>query len=128
MFFSFHPLISSFFVQLYLSLRIFISNMICFFWKLKCNITCFLKGKDPISPVTCLDSCFSDFLNLPAEFAFWPLFIFFTISKVLGLCFKWGWSCWKAKIRGYKSHEGRRPQFCPKTLEISPQRIRPTAL
>ena len=50
---------------------------------------------------------------LSSEVAFWPLFRFLTISRVLELHFKWDWSRWKAKTRGYRSSEGRRTQFCP---------------
>jgi len=41
-----------------------------------------------------------------------PLLRFLTISRVLELHFKWGWSRWKAKTRGYNVR-GRRTQFCP---------------
>jgi len=75
-----------------------------FFWKLGYNITCSLKGKDlNFHPLTRLNSPFSDFPNLPTA-AFRPLLKYFTISGVLGLCFKQGWSRWKAKTRGYTSH------------------------
>jgi hypothetical protein len=38
--------------------------------------------------------------------------IFLIISRVLELRFKWDWSRWKAKTRGYKFSAGRRTQFC----------------
>jgi hypothetical protein len=38
----------------------------------------------------------------------WPLLIFLTISRVIELRFKWDWSRWKAKTRGYKFSEWRR--------------------
>jgi hypothetical protein len=60
-----------------------------------------------------LNSRFSEFPNLPAEVVFQPLLRSLPISRVIGLCFKRGWSRQKAKTRGYKSHEGRRTQFCP---------------
>jgi hypothetical protein len=43
-----------------------------------------------------------------------PLLRFLTISRVIELCFKRIWLCWKAKTRGYKFSEGRRTQFCIK--------------
>ena len=79
-----------------------------------CNITCFPEREETqFSPLTRLDCHFSDFLNLLAEVAFRPLLRFFTISGVLGLRFKEGWSRWKAKTRAYKSSERRRTHFCP---------------
>jgi hypothetical protein len=50
---------------------------------------------------------------LSSEVTFRPLLRFLTISRVLELFFKRGWSRWKAKTLGYKSSEGRRTQFCP---------------
>jgi len=44
--------------------------------------------------------------------AVWTLIRFLTISRVLELHFKWDWSRWKAKTRGYKFSERRRIQFC----------------
>jgi hypothetical protein len=41
----------------------------------------------------------------------WTLVRFLTISKVLKLHFKWDWSRYKAKTRGYQFSEGRRTQF-----------------
>jgi len=88
--------------------------MTYFFWMLRYNIICSPKGKDlNFHPVTCLNSRFSNFPNMPAEVVFRPLLILFTISRVLGFRFKQGWSRWKAKTRGYKSYEGRRTQFFP---------------
>jgi hypothetical protein len=42
----------------------------------------------------------------------WTLIRFLTISRVLELYFKWDWSHWKAKTRGYKFSKGRKTQFC----------------
>jgi hypothetical protein len=44
--------------------------------------------------------------------AVWTLIRFLTISRVLELHFKWDWSRWKAKTRGYKFSKGRRTQLC----------------
>jgi hypothetical protein len=52
-------------------------------------------------------------LLLSSKVAFRPLLIFLTISRILELRFKWGWSRWEAKTRSYKSSEGKRTQFCP---------------
>ena len=41
-----------------------------------------------------------------------PRLRYFTISRVIELCFKRDWSRWKAKTRGYKFSVGRRTQFC----------------
>jgi len=41
----------------------------------------------------------------------WPLLIILTISRVIKLCFKWDWSCWKVKTRDYKFSVGRRTHF-----------------
>jgi hypothetical protein len=126
---QFHPLILSFFVRSYLSLQTFILNIARFFLKLRYNITYSPKGKDPnVHPLTCLNSRFSDFLNLPAGVVFRPLLRLFTIYGVLVLRFKQGWSRRKAKTRGYKFHEGGEPSSAPKTLEIIRQQIRPTTL
>jgi hypothetical protein len=115
---QFHSLVLSFFVRPYLSLQTFISNVARFFSKLRYNITCSPKGKDPnFHPLTCLNSRFNDFLNLPAEVVFRPLLRYFTIYGILGLRFKQGWSRQKSKTRGYKFHEGRRTQFCPKDTQ-----------
>ena len=89
-----------------------------FFSKLRYNIICFPKGKDPyFHPLTCLYSHFSDFPNLPVEVVFRPLLRFVTISGVLGFHFKQGWSRMKAKTWGYKSNERRRTQFCPQDIQ-----------
>jgi len=45
-------------------------------------------------------------------FAVWTLIRFLTISRVLELHFKWDWSRWKAKTRGYKFSKERRTRFC----------------
>jgi hypothetical protein len=75
-----------------------------------------------------LNSRFSDFPNLAAEVVFQPLLRSLPISRVIGLCFKRGWSRQKAKTRGYKSMKGGEPNSAPKTLEIIRQQIRPIAL
>jgi hypothetical protein len=92
----------------------------CLF-EVRYNITCSPKGKDPnFHLLTRLNNRFSDFPNMPTEAIFWPLLRYLTISGVLGLHFKRGWSRQKAKTRAYKSHEGRRTQFCPEdTLHYS---------
>jgi len=67
-------------------------------------------------------------LNLPVEVVFRPLLKVLTISGVLGLRFKRGWSRWKVKTRGYKSHEEKEPSSALKTLKIIRQQNRPIAL
>jgi len=60
-------------------------------------------------------------LLLSAEVAFRPLLKFLTISGVLGLRFKRGWSYWKAKTRGYKSPEEGEPSSTFKIVKIAHQ-------
>jgi hypothetical protein len=78
----------------------------------------FPEGNDPnFHLLTHLNNRFSDFPNLPAEVTFRLLLNVFTISGVLGLRFKRGWSRRKVKTWGYKSYEGRRTQFCPQDTQ-----------
>jgi hypothetical protein len=80
-----------------------------FFSKIRYNITGSPKGNDPnFHSLMRLNSRFSDFPNLPTEVVFQPPLRSLTISGVLGLRFKRGWSRRKANTRSYKSHEGRR--------------------
>ena len=57
----------------------------------------FSKVKAKFSPLTHLDSYYSDFLNLPAKVTFKPLLKFLTISVVVGLRLKRCWSHWKLR-------------------------------
>ena len=79
----------------------------------------FSKGKGPnFSPLTHLDSRFCDFPNLSVEVVFRPLLRFVTISGVIELHFKRGWSRWKDKTWGYKSSREENPGLPPRHSKL----------
>jgi hypothetical protein len=86
MFFSFHPLILSFFVQPQLSFLYLYLNCFCLNFKLS--------------------------LSRHWTITVRPLLRFLTISRVIELFFKQDWYRWKAKTWGYKFSEWRRTQLC----------------